>query len=610
MKKSFSLRSGALAPVLSVLSLAVAASVHAQDAINNVVISASRTEQRIQDALPATTLITRADIDRAQAVDLPSLIRNVTGIEIVQNGGVGTVSSAFIRGAESRHTLVLVDGVPINNLNFSAAALEHIPLVNVERIEVVRGNVSSLYGSNALGGVIQIFTRDAGTSPWTSLTAQVGSRGLVDVSGSTGVKKESGLALTASAQTLHFRGFNAINQKELPGTNPDRDGYSRRVLSAGVSQDLSQLGRIGLKLSESKGVTEYDSQFGPATQTDKSNFALTNASLYGQFKLASDLQLDANMGQTSDSLDASVTAYPYRIKSSSQNSSLGLTWRALQGHIVTAGYETTTQRLDSDTVYKKTERTLNASRLGYLINQGDHQLQINLRQDDYSDFGMATTGLFGYGYRLTPTVRVSANTSTGFMAPTFNDLYYPYGGNPALRPEHLRSNEIAAQYASGAHDLRVTYFDNQFTDLIGNNSSYVRTNIAKAQNKGVELIYIGKFASSTINAGFTSQDPLNSITQKQLDRRAKILANFGLNQDLGAWSVGAQTRYSSERPDAAQTKTLGAYFVSDLTASYQWSRDLKLNGRINNVFDRKFETAYGYNQVRRGVFAGLNWQMK
>jgi vitamin B12 transporter len=610
MKKSFSLRSGALAPVLSVLSLAVAASVHAQDALNNVVISASRTEQRIQDALPATTLITRADIDRAQAVDLPSLIRNVTGIEIVQNGGVGTVSSAFIRGAESRHTLVLVDGVPINNLNFSAAALEHIPLVNVERIEVVRGNVSSLYGSNALGGVIQIFTRDAGTSPWTSLTAQVGSRGLVDVSGSTGVMKESGLALTASAQTLHHKGFNAINQKELPGTNPDRDGYSRRVLSAGVSQDLSQLGRIGLKLSESKGVTEYDSQFGPATQTDKSNFALTNASLYGQFKLASDLQLDANMGQTSDSLDASVTAYPYRIKSSSQNSSLGLTWRALQGHIVTAGYETTTQRLDSDTVYKKTERTLNASRLGYLINQGDHQLQINLRQDDYSDFGMATTGLFGYGYRLTPTVRVSANTSTGFMAPTFNDLYYPYGGNPALRPEHLRSNEIAAQYASGAHDLRVTYFDNQFTDLIGNNSSYVRTNIAKAQNKGVELIYIGKFANSTINAGFTSQDPLNSITQKQLDRRAKILANFGLNQDLGAWSVGAQTRYSSERPDAAQTKTMSAYFVSDLTANYQWSRDLKLIGRINNVFDRKFETAYGYNQVRRGVFAGLNWQMK
>ena len=147
MKKSFSLRLGALAPVLSVLSLAVAASVHAQDAINNVVISASRTEQRIQDALPATTLITRADIDRAQAVDLPSLIRNVTGIEIVQNGGVGTVSSVFIRGAESRHTLVLVDGVPINNLNFSLGALEHIPLVNVERIEVVRGNVSSLYGS-------------------------------------------------------------------------------------------------------------------------------------------------------------------------------------------------------------------------------------------------------------------------------------------------------------------------------------------------------------------------------------------------------------------------------------------------------------------------------
>ena len=162
------------------LSLALAAAsscAFAQPPLQEITVTSSRIEQRVQDALPATTLITRADIERAQTPDLPTLLRRVAGIEIAQNGGPGTVASAFIRGAESRHTLVLIDGVPVNNLNFSTAALEHLPLADVERIEIVRGNVSSLYGSAALGGVIQIFTRQAGSTPQAGVTLQGGSRG-------------------------------------------------------------------------------------------------------------------------------------------------------------------------------------------------------------------------------------------------------------------------------------------------------------------------------------------------------------------------------------------------------------------------------------------------
>ena len=191
-----------------------------------VVVTANRTEQRVQDALPATTLITRSDIERAQTPDLPTLLRQVTGLEISQNGGPGTVSGAFIRGAESRHTLVLIDGVPVNNLNFGTAALENLPLADVDHIEIVRGNVSSLYGSAALGGVIQIFTREAGRTPQGSVTAQAGSRGLAQVAASAGVRLDSGTRLHASVETLKDNGFNATWQEELPGTNPDRDGYA------------------------------------------------------------------------------------------------------------------------------------------------------------------------------------------------------------------------------------------------------------------------------------------------------------------------------------------------------------------------------------------------
>ena len=252
-------------PRAAALALAAAfPSAFAQSPLPEVVVTANRTEQRVQDALPATTLITRADIERAQAPDLPTLLRQVTGLEVTQSGGAGTVSSAFIRGAESRHTLVLIDGVPVNNLNFGTAALEHLPVADIERIEVVRGNVSSLYGSAALGGVIQIFTREGGRTPQGSVTAQAGSRGLAQVTASAGVRLDSGTRLHATVETLKDNGFNATKQEELPGTNPDRDGYRRRSGSFALTQELGGENTLGLKLRDAQGTTQYDSQFGRA----------------------------------------------------------------------------------------------------------------------------------------------------------------------------------------------------------------------------------------------------------------------------------------------------------------------------------------------------------
>ena len=571
------------------------------------VVTASRTEQRVQDALPNTTLITRADIERAQTPDLPTLLQRFTGVEIAQNGGIGTVSSTFIRGAESRHTLVLIDGVPINNLNFGTAALEHLPLSNIERIEIVRGNVSALYGSAALGGVIQIFTREAGDEPFAAVTLQAGSRGLVQAQAGGGLKTAYGTRLSFTAENLSNTGYDAIDQTKRPGTDPDVDGYSRRAMSAGLSQDIG-IGKIGLTVREATGVTAYDSQFGPATQADESKFTEQGAALTGQFNLASNLVLDAALTNSTDKLRADVTAFPYFVNSYSDGVNGGLRWQFAKGQTMTAGLESTRQRVESDTVYDKTSRQLDSARLGYQADVERHQLQLNLRQDTYSDFGTAQTWFAGYGFRFAPDWRVNASSSTGFNAPTFNDLYYPFGGNPNLRPEQVRSNELGLQYVTAVVDARAVWFSNRFTDLIGNDVNFIRININQARNEGLELTYRASFGATSVQAGLTLQDPVDLTTNKRLDRRAATLANLGVAHDSGPWSYGANLRYSGERPDG--TQVLAAYSVVDVTLSHALSREIKLFGRIENLLDANYETVYGYNQPRFGVFVGLTWQPK
>jgi vitamin B12 transporter len=604
-----------LSPRRAALSLALAAAfpcAFAQTSLQQVVVTASRTEQRVQDALPATTLITRADLERAQTPDLPTLLRQVAGVEIAQTGGPGTQSSAFIRGAESRHTLVLIDGVPVNDLNFSLPALEHLPLADIDHIEIVRGNVSALYGSAALGGVIQIFTRAAGRSPQANVTAQAGSRGLEDVAASGGVTLASGTGLHASVESLHDKGFNAVKQEERPGTNPDRDGYRRESSSIAITQDLAPGNTLALKLRDSHGKTQYDSEYGPATQADESHFAERGAAIEGRFRLGADMLLNAAITSTSDKLDADVTGYPYHVKSSSQGAQLGIEWKAAPGQQVTAGLEHNRQHLDSDTVYDKASRTQDSARLGYTGEFGPHQVQLAVRQDRYTDFGSPSTWLAGYGFRIADAWRFSAMASTGFNAPTFNDLYYPYGGNPQLRPEHLKSAEIALQYAVQGHEVRATLFDNRFTDLIINDANFDRVNVGRARNRGVELTYVGRFGDNGVRADVTSQDPVDLTTDTRLVRRAATIAHVALTHDAGAWQFGGNVRYSGTRSDVKSgvSRTLGSYAVMDLTASYAVSPEVKVFGRIDNVTDRDYETAYGYRQAGRGAFVGVSWQPK
>ena len=582
--------------------------------LDPVVVSASRSEQRVQDALPATTLITRADIEAAQLADLPSLLRTVAGVQVTQNGGMGTLASVFMRGADSRDTLLLIDGVAVNNLNFGRAALEQLPLDNVERIEVVRGNVSSLYGSAAIGGVIQVFTRQGAATPQLSLSALAGSNRLHQLNASLSTPLGSSTRLNATLEAIGTAGFNATNQNELPGTNSDRDGYARHAASLGVTQDLGPLGgaaqasSLGLRLRDSHGVTQYDSQYGPASQADAAQYAERGAVLEGKFFLAGGLSLNAALTRSEDELDANVTAYPYWVNSSSTGAQLGLEWKFSPGQRLTSGVESTSQRIASDTVYTQTSRQQDSLRLGYQADDEQSQVQLNLRQDKYSDFGSANTYYVGYAWRITPQWRVNVSHSTGFNAPSFNDLYYPWGGNPLLRPEHVKSSELGLQYAHSGQELRAVLFDNRYADLIANDAFYNRVNVGAARNQGVELSYSGTLGNTRVRASATAQDPIDLGTGQRLALRAHTLAQLGLGRDFGLWNLDANLRYSGARPDGSHT--LAAYSVLDGSGQYTINRELKASVRLQNLLDRHHETVFGYNQAGRSLALGLNWQPK
>ena len=599
-----------------VTCMAVPALAFSQTFLPDTVITASRVMQRAQDALPDVSVITRSDIERSQAKDVPSLLQQLAGMEMTQSGGMGGVATLFMRGAESRHALVLVDGLPMNNLNFNLAALEHLPLSGIERIEVVRGNVSSLYGSAALGGVVQIFTRqnsgDGLKGPWVEAFGQVGSENFRSTQVSAGQKWVSGFGVNASTEHMQTRGFNALNPLQRPGTNPDRDGYTRQSDAVNLSQEFES-GRIGLMLRETHATVQYDSQWGPANQVDESKSVLRNALLNATYKASKELQWDVSVGQQEDKLNAALTAYPYYVNSQSKTSAIGAVWSLWPNHALTSGYENTRQKIASDTEYKPTERSVNSWRLGYQGKLEKQQWQLNIRQDQYSDFGNANTWYAGYAYLLTSELRLKASASTGFMAPTFNDLYYPWGGNPLLRPEQARSQELGMQYTKATWNARITAFENRYTDLIDNDANWTRTNIAKAKNQGVEMALAGQWvvagwAPQQWRLSATSQDPQNEVTHKPLARRAKTLVQAGITQTLGKWDAGVQLRYAGERTDAA--KTLSAYSLVDLTASQALTPELRLNLRIENAGNANYQSIYGYNMPKRGLFAGLKWTPK
>jgi len=579
----------------------------AQATLPAVVVSAARIEQRIGDTFAAVSVLQRADIEASQASDLVTLLRQQPGVEIAQLGGYGTQAGAFIRGGESRHTLVLIDGVPLGNLNFGLAPLEHLLLAHVERIEIARGNLSSLYGNSALGGVIQIFTGGRVTGLRARAGVTLASQGTGQLQASLAqLANDTSFGVDASA--LHARGYNSTNQAELPGTNADRDGYRNRSFGAFVDQRLGPW-KLGLKLRRSEGKTAYDSQFGPPDQADESRFRVDSASAtFGHSNEGWSNQL--RLTSMVDDLRADLTAFPYFVATRVNQLVWETGWSWANGVNLGAALERSTATVSSDTPYSGTRRTQDTLRVGYNGETGAHQWQANLRSDRFSDFGAATTGLLGYGYKFAPAWRLSATLANGFSAPTFNDLFSPFGGNPGLRPEHSDNLEIALNFQANDAHWRATWFDSRYRDLIGSDANFQRVNIGQARVQGLELTGDLRWANWRLTPSLTTQEPANSATGKRLPRRARTLAALGAATDWNGIELGASLHHVGQRfDDVANARPLGGYLSVDLTAQARLGGGWTLSGAVRNLGAKEFETAYGYRQPGRVVSVTVGYNL-
>jgi len=579
-----------------------------------VVVTATRQPQPAGGAISDVTVISRAQIEQAAGLDLPQLLARQPGVLVSSNGGRGTTASVSLRGANPNQTLVLIDGVRVLSATAGTTALEHIALDNVERIEILKGPASSLYGADAIGGVIQIFTRQGGDTPRYRARLGIGERNTRDAAASAaGRVGDTRYAFGISqSDSDGFSAQNAHADSAFGKHNDDADGYHNSSANLNLAHTLAAGHVLSLKLLETRARTEFDQS---AQAQDQAKQRLSAQALTLDQDLAANWQSQLRFARSVDSSDAFAggAASP-----SSQFRTTQLEWQwqntfpTRLGGLV-AGLNHTRQEVDGSVAFSQNLRTVKAAFAGYQGDFGAHSLQASVRRDLNSQFGGASTGQAGYGYRFAAGWQASLAAGSAFKAPTFNDLYWPlsfgYQGNPNLKPERSRSYEANLKWQRQDAEAKLTAFHQRIDHLISIAPDFSTVdNLNRAVIDGATLEGQRTLGGWQWNGSVTWQNARDADSHLQLPRRARLFGNAGLSKTYGRWTVGNGRKVVGRRyNDSANRRALAGYVVDNLLASYALNRELKLTGRLNNVTDRVYETVYGYNTPRRNVYLGVSY---
>lgn len=622
--------------VISVITLALATQAFAAQAADEeaVIVTATRTPARASALVSDVSVITREQITRAPQSSLGELLQAQPGLQISTNGGIGTPTSVSIRGGSSQQTLVLIDGERLSSATQGTTALEHISLNQIERIEILRGPASSLYGADAVAGVIQIFTRKGEGAPHASLEAGVGSYrtaiGSLNYGGRTGdTRFNVNLGYTDSGS------FSATK----PGTfgfNADRDPYNNRNLSAQIAQRLSADHELGARLFYSDGTAHFDaSNCDPTFTVCTNNFdnfqkqTLSSSSIYSRNRFTSNWTSELRIGRSEDKL---TSYFLDPVAGSVKGQGFGtiqdqFTWQndiALSSGKLLLAAERRKEMVNSNAVaYTVSERTTNAYVAGYQVWLGAHTLQLSARHDDNSQFGAHNTGSLGYGYQFTSAWRGTASLGTAFRAPTFNDLFWPvdfssfYVGNPNLRPERARNREVGLVYEAAGQRFNLSAYHNQVSDLIafGNAPApaffFTTVNVGTAVLKGATASYEGRFGNWKLRASYDALSAKDADTGNYLIRRAKDYGSVELRHGEGRWETGAQLVASGPRwVDIANTRQTGGFGLVNVDTKYELAKNWSLIARANNLFNKKYELVQGFNTPGANLFVGVRYAAK
>ena len=592
-------------PVCFVLtSLSVWAQTPAQ--LPGTVVTASRTAQRADELVSDVVVIDRAEIEKSTGRTLAEILARAPGVQFSANGGLGKNSSVNIRGAEARHTVLLIDGVRFGSATTGSPNWDTLAVDLIERIEILKGPASSLYGSEAVGGVVQIFLRQGvqGLAPYASLT--LGSYGHRQVT--AGVNGGNGpLSYSLGVQHTRDQGFSATNPKvQFNNYNADTDAFSQDSFNTSVAYQLTTDWKVDAGLLAANSTNHTDD--GPNRDTRYAGQSrLARAGVEGRLLPSWKTQL--RYSQSADSSRAVVASSLPSLFKTTQNQ---LTW---QNDVITpigvvlAGADRLEQKVDSTTQYTVAERTVSSVFVGLNGSAGPHSWQANLRRDKNSQFGGNSTGFGGYGFAITPQWRVNASYGTSFVAPSFNQLYFPDFGNPLLQPERGRNTDLGVTWSDAGQTVKLVHFDNKIRGFISNTT--VASSVPRARIDGYTLSYNGSFGPLSLNASMDAMDPRNELTGKRLARRSSNLVRLGADYVVGAWALGGSVlRAGNSFDDAANVRELAGRTTADLYVDYAVSNTWKLQTKLNNVTNKSYETVYGYNQPGRAVYVTLRYQPK
>jgi vitamin B12 transporter len=615
-----------LATALASPSLAFSHSDDAKD-LDNVVVTATRTATTADAALAAIEVIDRKDIERSAARSLPELLRGRAGVTLVNQGGLGKLSTLFLRGTESDHTLFLVDGVRVGSATSGLTSLQDIPLEQIERIEIVRGPRSSLYGADAIGGVIQLFTRrsagGAGVHPHMRIGA--GSNNLREVSAGVAVRgARGGMRVDAAQQATDginaCRGFyNPATWQGagcfiVPGSHPDRDGYQNDSVSLRADFAPSEAWQFDAQALRAEGDNDYDGDYG-----DHSDVLQQVIGGSVRWTPSAAVRLTLTAGRNTDSSDTDIGGvFANRFDTTRDSASLQGDFALPANQMLSAGFDWLRDRADVQDPWSPfaAARGNLAMFAQYQGKFAAHDLQLSLRRDDNDQFGGKTTGGIAWGYGFAEGWRMTASHATAFKAPTFNELYYPFFGNPALRPEAARSSELSLRRENAGWQWQLNAYQNEIDDLIVYDTAiFAANNIERARIRGVELVASTQLGEWDLRGQLGTLDARNLSAGanhgKRLPRRPQRSARIDLDRTFGDFGFGISGIAESARwDDAGNSMRVAGYGTVDARASWRFASDWTLQASLANAFDRQYDTTAYYNQPGREWGLSLRWQPK
>lgn len=573
-----------------------------------IVVTATRTAETADESLASVTVITREDIEKSKALSVPELLRGLAGVDVAIQGGFGKLSSIFLRGTNSTQILGLVDGLKINSVSAGQPSWEFLPLSEIERIEIVRGPRSSLYGSEAIGGVIQIFTRTGKGPPRARVELGAGTENTRSVN--TGISAGNDRNwYNVSASSFRTDGIDAREPTLLfgflPLDEPDKDGYDNDAFSARYGHRFVNTSQLEFFATKSDGNTEFDASGG-----NEDDFEVSSAGAKYQYRPTRRWNLRFEGGRTKDKrttfrADGTVTPSRFDSEIDSFTWQNDLTFGTKQ--LLTLGADYRDEKIDSTVNFTQTSRDNKAVFGQYQGNYGRNDFLFGLRRDDNEAFGRKTTGNINWGHTLSNGTRILALFGTGFRAPTFNDLFFPdFMGfptaNPDLKPEESESIEFGARgrIAGARWDIRI--YRTEIDNLIALDQNFIPQNLDKATIKGLEFElsapiadWIGRIALSLI-------DPRNDTTGDDLPRRSKEILRLDLERRFPKTNLlFTLIAQGSRFDDTANMIEVAGYGVVNAAVTHQLTKNWELGGRINNLFDKEYQTVDTFNELGRNV---------